>query len=561
MLGKTAIFLAVLLFCSTCFGAEIENAIMVESVRASIVLEGSGEVSGRLQNKEVEIEVLSLRETESQHILSLNETLEINGKTVLPETSRDEWGNNYALFKVSETGKFYYRIEALIETQAVFPNLQEIDLGNGIEQFEKFTQSSQNIESNSEAIRTVALNRFDSNSWIDTIVEVTQWTYNSMEYDLAYFPETYSALETLGTKKGVCDEYSVLAAAMLRAKGIPTRFVTGLTYSPKVEKGWDNHAWLEVYSPKSGWVALDPTFGEAGTVDGTHIIRGFFQDPADSSVSKARAVQTATVSFEENTVEIDLKSVREFGAVFSIEAGKEVMPANKWHDLDIEAKNGLGKAVIGWFSLVLPKGFEAGEKKKILFFEEGEEKLLEWKIRVDSELEEGEYLSGQYKIVGIGFDLENELKVLPGSGFVEEAEVKLLDVLAIAEGNSLVVEISLENIGAEKAVVEIEIDGNAQQIEVPGFESLTARIPLPKEENKNYEVSIRGPGLEYQTTVTMHEGKPLPVQEALPTGQQQAANLVQGIAGQLFSFEAAMLAAIIIGLGVIGLLLKALLSK
>ncbi len=560
---KIALVSAVLLFFPACFAVEIETSAMVQSVRATVVLEGSGRIGGNLMGQGVEIEVLSFKETESQGIVSLNETLEINGKAVSAERIQDERGNSYALFKVSETGQFNYRIEAVIETEAVFPDLQDFDLGSGIDSFQKFCQPSENIESNSEAIRTVALNRFDSNSWLETVVGVTQWTYDSVEYDLLYFPKTYSALETLLTKKGVCDEFSVLAAAMLRAKGIPTRLVTGLTYNPQSEKGWDNHAWLEAYNPNSGWIALDPTFGEAGVVDGTHIVRGIFSDPVESSVSRARAVQTASVDFGKNFSQIEVESVRLFDAVFSIEGDKVVMPANKWHDLHTVAKNLRNGWMVGWFSLVLPEGFESDGKKKIVLFEQGEEKQLEWKIRVDIELKRGEYLSGKYRVAGIGKVLERNLKVLPGTAFIEGAEIRLVDLLPIVGGNRLVVEIIVENIGAEKALVEIGIDGNTHKIEIAGFESRTASIVVSNTGDRDYRVSVKGPGLLYETTITLYEGKPLPVQpgQQLPNRQLKGDELADEIAKRLFTSESAMVAGIIIGIAIIGLLLKELLWK
>jgi hypothetical protein len=85
-------------------------------------------------------------------------------------------------------------------------------------------------------------------------------------------------------KTGYCDYFSTSMAVMLRTVGVPTRWVKG--YAPGVEqpsaegggasplhqvavRNQDAHSWVEVYFPKSGWVAFDPTpgFGGAGTAD------------------------------------------------------------------------------------------------------------------------------------------------------------------------------------------------------------------------------------------------------------------------------------------------------
>jgi hypothetical protein len=53
---------------------------------------------------------------------------------------------------------------------------------------------------------------------------------------------------------------------ILRAGGIPAREFYGFTDSPELRSSEGNilHAWDEVYLPKFGWLAVDPTWGEAG---------------------------------------------------------------------------------------------------------------------------------------------------------------------------------------------------------------------------------------------------------------------------------------------------------
>jgi len=66
-------------------------------------------------------------------------------------------------------------------------------------------------------------------------------------------------------KKGVCQDFAHIMIAALRGIGIPTRYVSGYleTIPPPGEiklQGADaTHAWIEVYSQQTGWVAFDPT--------------------------------------------------------------------------------------------------------------------------------------------------------------------------------------------------------------------------------------------------------------------------------------------------------------
>jgi len=70
--------------------------------------------------------------------------------------------------------------------------------------------------------------------------------------------DSQSPLETLKSRSGNCQTHARLYAAFARGAGVPTRFVSGLVYSPG--QGFLYHSWAESYL--NGWVAVDPTFGE-----------------------------------------------------------------------------------------------------------------------------------------------------------------------------------------------------------------------------------------------------------------------------------------------------------
>jgi transglutaminase-like putative cysteine protease len=69
-------------------------------------------------------------------------------------------------------------------------------------------------------------------------------------------------------KQGYCEHYATTMAVLLRAAGIPTRFVEGfLPGDLDPETGNEEiftssaHAWVEVYFPAYGWYLFDPTGG------------------------------------------------------------------------------------------------------------------------------------------------------------------------------------------------------------------------------------------------------------------------------------------------------------
>jgi len=64
---------------------------------------------------------------------------------------------------------------------------------------------------------------------------------------------------------GYCTYFATTMVTMLRAEGVPARFVTGYTAGERVAddefvvRGLDSHAWVQVYVPGEGWVRFDPT--------------------------------------------------------------------------------------------------------------------------------------------------------------------------------------------------------------------------------------------------------------------------------------------------------------
>ncbi len=87
---------------------------------------------------------------------------------------------------------------------------------------------------------------------------IYRYVAQTMSYDMDKFRNNTfawddSALKSLRTKSGVCQDYAFLTLALLRASGIPSRFVEG-------EAGDQRHAWVEAYAD-GRWIIMDPTWG------------------------------------------------------------------------------------------------------------------------------------------------------------------------------------------------------------------------------------------------------------------------------------------------------------
>lgn len=93
--------------------------------------------------------------------------------------------------------------------------------------------------------------------------QLLDWTYTTLAKEPTVGIPT--ALETLESKKGDCNEHAVLFTALARAVGLPARVAAGVVY---LDGAFYYHAWAEVWLGQ--WVAIDPVFHQF-PADATHI--------------------------------------------------------------------------------------------------------------------------------------------------------------------------------------------------------------------------------------------------------------------------------------------------
>ncbi|UTE78757.1 transglutaminase domain-containing protein [Rossellomorea sp. KS-H15a] len=113
-------------------------------------------------------------------------------------------------------------------------------------------------------------------------------SYDVKKYENDDFNWDDSALKTLGSKTGVCQDYAYLAIAMLRASDIEARFVEGRAGG--IFPG--RHAWVEA-NLDGEWVTLDPTWGSGYLKDGK-FVPAFNEDYFDPDMSEFKKTHTRT---------------------------------------------------------------------------------------------------------------------------------------------------------------------------------------------------------------------------------------------------------------------------
>lgn len=130
---------------------------------------------------------------------------------------------------------------------------------------------------------------------------VTEWVHDQLGYQPGLTHADTSAVEAWKAGLGVCQDFSHLSIGVMRAMGVPARYVSGYFYpGTGAEVGAtvtsESHAWAEAWL--GGWVALDPTnrvrVGERHVVvargrDYADVapLRGIYSGPPGSSTKVA----------------------------------------------------------------------------------------------------------------------------------------------------------------------------------------------------------------------------------------------------------------------------------
>ncbi|MCL5035480.1 MAG: hypothetical protein M1269_00040 [Chloroflexi bacterium] len=116
------------------------------------------------------------------------------------------------------------------------------------------------IQSDAPGIKGLALSLTGGikNPYYKTLA-LYDYVRENIKFDLTLKPVT--ALEVLKNRIAQCSDATYYLMALLRAAGIPARFVNGIHINPGEGKVPLTHAWTEIYLEPYGWVPVDVTLG------------------------------------------------------------------------------------------------------------------------------------------------------------------------------------------------------------------------------------------------------------------------------------------------------------
>lgn len=157
-----------------------------------------------------------------------------------------------------------------------------------------YRQPSGRIQSDNQEIIDIA-NSITSgiDNDYDKAVAIHDWVCNNIYYDRdsylskSYLQVDFSALGTLHSRRAVCEGYSNLTTALLRAAGVPAKKVTGFALGVSNDywpenldlKKDSNHSWNEFWA-NGRWIIIDTTWDsgnkwENGAISENEGLRGY----------------------------------------------------------------------------------------------------------------------------------------------------------------------------------------------------------------------------------------------------------------------------------------------
>ncbi len=199
------------------------------------------------------------------------------------EIREDEYGNLYAYYDVTgyKPGRsLNISIERILEANTYLKEISARSEATVTDENELYVESQTRVDCDDSEIIAKAneLTRGVSSSYKKALA-LFEYVNTQMEYTTAKTYANQGSLSALKTKKGVCEEYATLYAALCRAIHIPCKVVEGYRFEKKIVKDSEtvfdttigeyvltqpeyayeiiSHVWNEIYLDDYGWTPVD----------------------------------------------------------------------------------------------------------------------------------------------------------------------------------------------------------------------------------------------------------------------------------------------------------------
>jgi transglutaminase-like putative cysteine protease len=149
------------------------------------------------------------------------------------------------------------------------------------ERFGELLAPSRYVEAEAELAEVAASLRAEVTP-VRAGLRAAAWTHETLRYERGATHVHTSSAQARAAGKGVCQDFAHVTLAVLRAAGLPARYVSGYLHpvvdaEPGQPTAGESHAWVEFWV--GGWVAVDPT--SLAEVGNRHVLLARGRDYAD----------------------------------------------------------------------------------------------------------------------------------------------------------------------------------------------------------------------------------------------------------------------------------------
>lgn len=165
--------------------------------------------------------------------------------------------------------------EAIAEDALLCP-MERLDDAMDAERCFDYLQSSRYVELEVDVWK-LAIDAMGerTDAW-QVALALLKFTFEHLKY-LPHSTHVHTKMsEVMAQRSGVCQDFAHFLIGLCRSVKIPARYVSGYLAT---EIASATHAWMEVYIPKVGWRALDPTHNRQ--VNEMYVKIGHGRDYAD----------------------------------------------------------------------------------------------------------------------------------------------------------------------------------------------------------------------------------------------------------------------------------------
>ena len=261
--------MVLVLVLSTPAFADITTPQLVNKMRAEITEIGSIGVSGNLNRIELN---LSIPQEDSYQKIESFEVSDNNGLCsglCSYKFIYDKFGNK--LLNINwekQANDINFKIKFIISVNRRYSVEKKTN--------QEFLKPTSLVQSTDSEIANIASNARGTD--FEKIAYLSKWINENIRYNTVYSDINIPAKEILDVRVGVCKEFSNLLVSFLRNLGYYSAVDVGYVHPGKIYTtgNFQPHGWTEVYSNEG--IISDPTWGEVGYLDATHIKFATFPD-------------------------------------------------------------------------------------------------------------------------------------------------------------------------------------------------------------------------------------------------------------------------------------------